>query len=137
MLLKLAIILFTLDVGVRRIQIDREEWLKATATLQRWLLFWKPAMRPAEADESLAALLSRRDEVRSRQPSSEHAPAHNPDLFKPEKPVTLPDAETKPSIPSVAGSPPAAKDSSDSVPPPASTAGRLLDAKRKAQKKME
>ncbi|MBC8003288.1 MAG: hypothetical protein H7X97_11945, partial [Opitutaceae bacterium] len=51
-LLRLAIVLFTLDVGVRRIQIDREEWLKATATLQRWLLFWKPAMRPVEADES-------------------------------------------------------------------------------------
>src|SRR5215472_12457136 len=32
-LLKLAIILFVFDVGVRRIQIDREEWMRATQTL--------------------------------------------------------------------------------------------------------
>ena len=138
-LLRLAIVLFTLDVGVRRIQIDREEWLKATATLQRWLLFWKPARRPVEADESLAALLSRRDEVRARQPSSEFATPtpSNPDLFTPEKPVTLPNNEPKPSISPAIGSPSAVGDSSDPVPPTASTAGRLLDAKRKARKKME
>src|SRR6266516_858982 len=39
-LLKFAIILFTIDVGVRRIQIDRDEWLRATQTLRRWLFFW-------------------------------------------------------------------------------------------------
>src|SRR5437870_7301580 len=66
-LLKLAVILFVLDVGVRRIQIDREEWLRATQTLRRWLLFWNPPPRPAEAEESLAALLARREVVRSKQ----------------------------------------------------------------------
>ena len=138
-LLRLAIVLFTLDVGIRRIQIDREEWLKATATLQRWLLFWRPTRRTAAADESLAALLSRRDEIRTRQPSSESAPPmqSNLDLFKPEKPVTLADAEVKASISPPGGSPVAAGDSPDSEAPPASTAGRLLDAKRKARKMME
>ena len=60
-------ILFTLDVGVRRIQIDRDEWLRATRTLRRWLFFWEAAPRAPEAEESLAALLARRDQVRSRQ----------------------------------------------------------------------
>ena len=50
-LLKLAITLFPLDVGVRRIQIDRAEWLRATQTLRRWLFFWRGPQRPPEADE--------------------------------------------------------------------------------------
>jgi hypothetical protein len=40
-LLKFAILLFPLDVGVRRIQIDRGEWLRATKKLRRWLLPWR------------------------------------------------------------------------------------------------
>ncbi|MEW6305510.1 MAG: glutamine amidotransferase, partial [Verrucomicrobiota bacterium] len=59
MLLQLSIILFPLDVGVRRIQLDREEWLRATASLRRWLFFWQGKPRTPEADESLAALLAR------------------------------------------------------------------------------
>ena len=47
---------FVLDVGVRRVQIDREEWLKATANLRRMIFFWRGKTRPVEADESLAAL---------------------------------------------------------------------------------
>src|SRR5207253_882634 len=46
-LLKLAVVLFTFDVAVRRIQLDREEWQKATRTLRRWLFFWNVAPRPA------------------------------------------------------------------------------------------
>ncbi len=65
-LLKFAIILFTLDVGVRRIQIGRDEWLRAMQVLRRWLFFWRGAPRPPEAEESLAALLSRRQQVRSQ-----------------------------------------------------------------------
>src|ERR1051325_4402203 len=48
-LLKFAIILFTLDVGVRRIQIDRDEWLRATRTLRRWLFFWHGVPRTPES----------------------------------------------------------------------------------------
>src|ERR1051326_1668703 len=66
-LLKLAILLFPLDVGVRRIQIDRAEWLRATQTLRRRLLFWRGLPRAPEAEESLAALLARRDQVRAQQ----------------------------------------------------------------------
>src|SRR6266496_611625 len=66
-LLKFAIVLFPLDVGVRRIQLDRAEWVRATQTLRRWLFFWRGVPRTPEADESLAALLTRRDEVRAKQ----------------------------------------------------------------------
>jgi hypothetical protein len=134
-LLKLAVILFTLDVGVRRIQIDREEWLKATQTLRRWIFFWPGAPRPAEADVSLAALLARRDEVRSHQT----APAVEPDpsLFQPEKPVT----EPLPGISTTAGSPlqqqqpAAAVAEAEPEPEAATTTSRLLEAKRRAQKR--
>src|SRR6267142_2588511 len=58
-LLRFAILLFPLDVAVRRIQLDREEWLRATRNLRRYLLFWRPEPRKPEAEESLSALLAR------------------------------------------------------------------------------
>jgi Ca-activated chloride channel homolog len=132
-LLKLAIILFTLDVGVRRIQLDREEWLKATQTLRKWLLFWQPAPRPPEAEESLAALLARREAVRSKQTAPSLEP--KPELFQPTRPITtvLPgvaeeSAESRPPEP-----PPAESPAPDQAP--ATTASRLLEAKRRAQQR--
>jgi len=86
-LLKLAIILFPLDVGIRRIYLDTAEWLKVTKTLRRWLHFWRGVPRTPEADESLAALLARRDQVRARQTAPPAQPS--PDLFRPQRPVTI------------------------------------------------
>lgn len=145
-LLKLVIILFPLDVGVRRIQIDRAEWNKATRTLRRWLFFWHGEPRPVEADESLAALLSRRSQVRARTPVAETVP--NPELFRPQQPVT---ADT----PILTGAPPsepptAAEPVQPTPGPPStgpstkeaietaeamSTTSRLLEAKRRAQRR--
>src|SRR5439155_5509636 len=98
-LLKLAIILFVFDVGIRRIQIDRDEWLRATQTLRRWLFFWHSPPRPAEAEESLAALLARREAVRARQTAPTLEP--RPELFKPEgaPSVPLPGGEPEPLAP--------------------------------------
>ncbi len=128
-LLKFAIILFPLDVAVRRIQFDREEWLKATATLRRWIFFWKGTPRAPEADESLAALLNRRDKVRSQRAAPVAPPG--PELFQPrqETPVAepAPSAEASPEPPALAEQKPPA--------PPASTTSRLLDAKKRAQKR--
>jgi len=131
-LLKFAILLFPFDVAVRRIQIDRSEWLRATHRLRRWIFFWKGAPRTKEADESLSALLARRGQVRSERT----APAPNPALFEPEKPVEV-QAPPQPPAP-VSGSGPAP--ASVEKPPPqdqSSTTGRLLDAKRRAQKKTD
>jgi hypothetical protein len=132
-LVAFAILLFPLDVGVRRIQLDWDEWLKATATLRRWIFFWKGVARPKEADDSLAALLNRRGQVRAQQPAPVAPP--RPDLFRPEKPVTAAagpqgaegGAHTAGEAPSEAGKKPA--------PEAASTASRLLDAKRRAQRR--
>ena len=131
-LLKFAIILFTFDVAVRRIQIDRDEWQKATRTLRRWLLFWNVPPRPAEAEESLTALLARRDAVRSKQTASASEP--NPELFRPERAATtpLPGGEVDAVAPEpevVEASAPGDSEKTQS------TTSRLLEAKRRAQKR--
>ena len=82
-LLKLAVLLFPLDVGVRRIQIDREEWAKATQTLRRWLFFWKPLKGAAKEDESLSALLARRDNIRAKKTGAGARSEARADLFQP------------------------------------------------------
>jgi uncharacterized membrane protein len=137
-LLKFAVILFTLDVAVRRIQIDREEWLKATQTLRRLLFFWQPPPRPAQAEESLAALLARRDEVRSKQTAPSLEPA--PELFQPERiiepalPGTIPG---EPRHPAASSEPPPVVAAEPEEAAPTNTTSRLLEAKKRAQKRRE
>jgi len=132
-LLGLAILLFPFDVGIRRIQLDWEEWLKATATLRRWIFFWRGVPRTKEADDSLTALLNRRGQVRARQPSPAVPPS--PDLFRPEKPVApAQEPQTAPGRQPAAEEPPP-EAGKKSAPEAASTASRLLDAKRRAQRR--
>jgi hypothetical protein len=126
-LLQLAVVLFTLDVGVRRIQIDREEWSR----LRRWLLFWQAPAQKSAAEESLGALLARREQVRS----TKTAPAQpKPELFRPERPVevsaSMPAAAPPESSPEVSSEPPKAPEAEAG-----STASRLLEAKRRAQRR--
>jgi uncharacterized membrane protein len=131
-LMRFAVVLFTFDVAVRRIQLDRDEVRRAALKLRGWLLFWEGAPRPPEAEESLNALLARRAEVRSQQT----APAIEPDpvLFRPvNAPVQpLPGTEATAKQPGAAAQP--------AQPPvqelaPESTTSRLLAAKRRAQKR--
>jgi hypothetical protein len=133
-LLKLAILLFPLDVAIRRIYIDRAEWLKATQTLRRWLFFWRGVPRPAESDESLAALLARRDRVRATQTAPAAAPAA--ELFQPQRPVVLSQASS--AEPAASESVPPAVETAAPGPQgtaPMSTASRLLEAKKRAQRR--
>jgi hypothetical protein len=130
--LKFAIALFLADVAIRRIQIDRAEWLKATENLRRLIFFWKGVPRPVEADESLGALLARRDEVRHRTAPKVEP---NPDLFRPVTQVSqVTSTAQKP-----AASAPAASATEESKKPDqpqaTSSAARLLEAKRRALKK--
>ena len=131
-LIKLAILLFILDVGVRRIQIDREEWER----LLRRVLFWRGVPKTAGADQSLGALLARRDHVRS----TKTAPAQpKPELFRPEKPVEVAESgtqSTKPS-PALPTLPPKAETKGSSEAAEESTTSRLLEAKRRAQKRKD
>ena len=133
-LLKFAIILFTVDVGVRRIQIGRDEWLRGWQVVRRWLFFWQGIARTPQAEESLTALLARREQVRATQTAPAVEP--RPDLFRPQQEPTmeLPGAEEdgvllkQPEAPAAEVEQPAAST-------PASTASRLLEAKRRAQKR--
>lgn len=129
-LLRIAILLFPLDVGLRRIQIDRAEWAKATATLQKALFFWLGKPRTPQAEESLGALLARRDQVRSQTTRPIVEP--NPDLFRPINDPKI-EAEVMTGKPPSAA-PPDAKPK-DKAAPPAETTSRLLEAKRRAQRK--
>jgi hypothetical protein len=123
-----------LDVGVRRIQIGREEWVRGMRVMRSWLLFWRGAPRPPEAEESLAALLSRRQQVRTQQTGPAVEP--RPELFRPEQPATipLPGEEGVSSTPSEAAPAPAEPSRAPEEAAP-STASRLLEAKRRAQKR--
>ncbi len=134
-LLKLAICLFPLDVGVRRIQIDRDEWLKATASLRRALFFWRGKPRPVEADESLNALLARRDQVRSTQTRPAVQPAA--ELFQPARAVDLTPPAALPERESLTPPVEPAEQGSKNPEAPAGTTSRLLEAKRRAQKRRE
>jgi uncharacterized membrane protein len=133
-LLKFAVVLFCLDVAVRRLQIEREEWVKVTTVVRRTIFFWRGVERPKSADESLAALLARREAVRE---TTTGAGESRPELFQPvaptDTPLVLPTQPPEPQpLPAQPAESPAAK------PPEAgSTASRLLAAKRKAQQKPE
>jgi len=131
-LLKLAVILFVLDVGVRRIQIDQEEWAKVTATLRRWILFWNGKPHAPEHEESLATLLARREQVRSGRTAA--GAEARPELFRPQQspaPVDYAAGETQPTAPAAPPTP------TPETPEekPTTTTSRLLEAKKRAQKR--
>jgi hypothetical protein len=134
-LLKLAILLFPIDVGVRRIDLDRAEWAKGMRKLRGWLWFWRGEPRTPEADESLAALLARRDQIRAKHTATPGV-APRADLFQPAQPVSPaapePEPETATAVPSA---PPTSASPASPMTPPASTASRLLEAKRRAQQR--
>lgn len=141
-LLRLAVVLFVADVGVRRIQMDREEWLKATATLRRWLFFWQPKPQTTPAEESLAALLARRGQVRARTtPSAESAPLTPPpaapraELFQAKAAPASPPAAQPSPRPGSQPPPAEAPAQPTASAPPGSVTERLLEAKRRAQRK--
>jgi uncharacterized membrane protein len=134
-LLRFAIILFTVDVGVRRIQIDRDEWRRATQAL-RWVLFGRGAPRPPGAEESLTALLARRERVRATHTAPAVEP--RPDLFRPDRPVTEPlEGAEAAASPTSTPSAPALEPPLVVAEAPASTTSRLLEAKRRAQRRQK
>ena len=130
-LLKWGVLFFVLDVGLRRIQLEREELRKMLAWVKRTALFWRGIPRPAESDQSLAALLARRDAVRTKTPSFEA----RPELFQPVQTPVLPGRASTPpaSTPAVAAEEPERKPPEGSGPAE-STTSRLLEAKRRARK---
>jgi len=132
-LLKFAILLFPLDVAVRRIQLDAGEWSRAVTTLRRRLFFWKGIPRTKDADESLAALLSRREQIRSQRPTPVAAPS--PDLFRPAKPAPIAEAQPGKELSATMADEPTAREKEPLTEK--TTTSRLLDAKRRAQRRRD
>ncbi len=136
-LLKLSVLLFPLDVAIRRIQLDRDEVDRAWRRIRSRIFFWKGVPREPEAEESLAALLSRRDRVRSTQTAPSEA---KPELFQPAQPVTTPltDPTEAQRTAAAAGEAeaPATEEEAKAEDAPTTTS-RLLDAKRRAQRRKE
>ncbi|MGE3309687.1 MAG: VWA domain-containing protein [Limisphaerales bacterium] len=134
-LLMAAVALFPIDVGLRRVQLEREEISRAWSALSQ-RIGWRRTARPMASKESMANLLARKQQVKSTHagPSAE-APA---DLFKPVHEVE-PGAPAAPAT--TPKTPPPAPASGPDQPAPApaasgSTAGRLLEAKRRARKNL-
>lgn len=129
-LLKFAVVMFVFDVAVRRVDIDRAEWVKATATLRRAFLFWRRKPKFVEAEESLAALLARRDQVRARRTAAQSPlPTQVGDIAAPTRPPTTP--QPPPAAPAQPQS------QTPSAPSRAETTSRLLEAKRRARKRLD
>ena len=137
-LVRLAIILFVIDVGVRRIDMDREQWEKAMATVRRTVFFWRGKTRQPEADESLNTLLARREAIRSTRTSA-GTTEPRPDLFKPQEPAKAADfpiASESDGSPPTQAAPPVETKSAEAEPAEGTTS-RLLEAKRRAQKRRD
>jgi Ca-activated chloride channel homolog len=135
-LLKFAIILFTLDVGIRRVQIDREEWLKLLGLVRKYLFFWEAPKPAAQADQSLGALLARRDQVRSRQATDSPPVQPRADLFRPAQQPVVSDLQTAGSETAVTtAAEPEPPPTATPAPPAETTTSRLLEAKRRAQQR--
>lgn len=135
-LLRLAVILFVMDVGVRRIDLDRDEWSRFLAAMRRYVFFWMRTPRPVKAEESLATLLARRDQVRGEKTAA--GTGARPELFQPEQapaPVVQPTTPTPRADATAAAAPPPAE--SPPAEKPAATTSRLLEAKRRAQKRRD
>jgi len=134
-LLKISIILFVLDIAIRRIQLDQDQWARVTTAIRRYVFFWKGTPRPAQADESLTALLSRRDRVRSQRPTTTTAAA---DLFTPQKAPEPTYTQSVSATETPTFSAPQEPEEKPAPTKPAeSTTSRLLDAKRRARERSE
>jgi Ca-activated chloride channel homolog len=132
LLMKFAVLLFTLDVGIRRVQLDPEELQRFLNKLPLWLFFWIERREVPKSEDSLSALLSRREQVRSTTAAS--SPASQKPVFQ---------AWQKQSVPSAVGtaqsSAPTPQTSAESETNEAetNTTSRLLNAKRRAWKRNE
>ncbi|MBX3732782.1 MAG: hypothetical protein KF791_09315 [Verrucomicrobiae bacterium] len=136
-LLKLLVVLFVLDVAIRRVDVDREEWAMGWRRLLSRLGL-RPAPQVAGSGEALGSLLATRERTRSTRTAAGagSVPAAPPaaDLFRPRETPPAPesgDAGGRPPAPV----PPAAPSAPEPPAPAASATSRLLEAKRRAQRK--
>jgi uncharacterized membrane protein len=131
-LLKLFIILFVFDVAVRRVDIDREEWGKWLRKMKLKLGFGDLEKATA-AQESLGSLLATKERVRGQKTAAGSgtpvATRPSAELFKPKQTPAQPAAAGDAAAPEPGAETPA------EPAKPANATSRLLEAKRRAQRK--
>jgi uncharacterized membrane protein len=139
-LLQFAILAFPLDVGLRRVHLDWDEWAGFLARVRRRLrLGGAPSALPATArDAALAQLLTRKAELAGtasggggRPQASELEPPRGPEPSRPGlQPPSV--ARVQPLTSAAASAPP-----SGAAPRPAgeptATASKVLEARRRAR----
>ncbi len=138
-LLKVLVCLFLIDVGIRRVDIDREEWAKWFESFKRRLGFGD-VRKAVEAEESMSALLARKNEVRAQQSGRQEPvvvlpPKPSADLFKPRQAPTPASGVGSGSDTGGEAATPGAEGSATAGPAADSGTNRLLEAKRRAQRK--
>lgn len=145
-LLKAAVILFPIDVGIRRIYVDREEWLRLTMNLRK-LVGLGRRESDAVSQASMAALLSRKGLVKEKFKSKAEAGSVRSDLFAAKQQATsvAPSTEKAAAEKQVAETPKAQSVPSNgdkTKPTKASatkdrTTSRLLEARERARRKRD
>ncbi len=130
-LLRLALVLFVLDVAVRRVELDPAEMRELGRRLAR-RLGWRSAAPTPASTPSLAALLARRELVRATQtaPATARAEPKQPDTDA--APVSP--AASSPTPPPEAVEEPAA--AATAATGPGSVTERLKAARRRARERI-
>ncbi|MCC6233352.1 MAG: VWA domain-containing protein [Verrucomicrobiales bacterium] len=131
-LLAVAVVLFPIDVGVRRVQIDPAEWAKAWA----WLLHaLRLRRRPTvvASDPALSTLLARKDQVRATQTGAATTARPADELFRPAQRVEVRDDPLPSGQPNATTEPKVEPANPEGTSAEVSGTERLLAAKRRAQ----
>jgi len=142
-LFRLLVLLFVVDVGVRRVDFDREEWAKWMRKVGRRLGFGD-AKKAVESQENVGALLAAKRTVREAK-TGEGGEAvvlraePPPELFRPRQTPMPTRADSGAASPPSTTLPPGSAAADSGTPSAegreAGTTSRLLAAKRRAQKK--
>ena len=131
-MIKFAILLFPIDVGIRRIQIESKEWTRWMYDLKRIIIFWRQPKVNLTQEDSLNSLLAKHNKTRQKlfQRQNLNSDSLGVTLSQPQE-STNDSSPTKSSI----------KDTSDKLKnietkaEDNSITSRLLEAKRNALRK--
>src|SRR5262249_19672533 len=126
-LLKFTVLAFVIEVGVRRIEIGMEEWQKFFSRVAGFISFLRVARAAGPRPPSPAPPLPRRAETRGENPiaTATHAQPARFDATTPRASPPLPAGAQQSSEASAVASP----------EPEQNTTDRLLEAKRRAQRR--
>jgi Ca-activated chloride channel homolog len=130
-LLKAVVVLFALDVAVRRLNPDPDQMQHLWNCLQRCTPGWRATAAPPEAAESITSLLARRNRLRASPLRQDYAGQW--DAFEPKPPRPAPDTPTSLPVSPLRDSDSPARGPVAESSERTSITQRLLDAKRRSR----